>query len=300
MKITAFLGTAAASLGLLVAAPALAGPAPTFMPHGAPTAAPSGFTDLCQRDLDSCGAAPHEIAALTGQAVAPGLAFSSLAVSSLATSSTGGARLSFSGATHAPPAAPADDPVDERDETLLTVETLKPLRLDTGFRLVSPAEAMVAALSAAPAAAAASRPAISLASPSGELPRLTKDQMKLINDINRRVNREVQKAEDFDLYGMIEYWSLPRVINGKMYGDCEDYALEKRRRLIEAGVPAAALSMAVAVTARGESHAVLLVAMENGDWVLDNLTPWATPWGDLNYRWVERQVPGSAAWVTVG
>lgn len=290
MKITAFLGTAAASLGLMAAAgPALAAPPPAFMPLGAPAAAPPGFTDLCQRDLDSCGAAPHEIAALTGQAPQPGLATSS--TSSTWTSSR---RLVFASQVQAaePQAA------DEDESPALAVETLAPLRLETDFAVISPDQALAAALSPSPVAPA--RPAINLASAPGEAPRLSRDQMKLLNDINRRVNREVQKADDFDLYGMIEYWSLPRVINGKMYGDCEDYALEKRRRLIEAGVPAAALSMAVAVTARGESHAVLVVAMEQGDWVLDNLTPWATPWSELNYRWVERQAPGSAAWVTIG
>jgi len=131
-------------------------------------------------------------------------------------------------------------------------------------------------------------------------PLLRPAQMRMINTINRDVNRDVRKATDFDLYGMIEYWSLPRVINGKMYGDCEDYALEKRRRLIEAGVPAESLSMAVAVTARGESHAVLVVSFESGDWVLDNLTPWAMPWEDMNYHWVQRQVAGSASWTTIG
>ena len=84
-----------------------------------------------------------------------------------------------------------------------------------------------------------------------------------------------------------------------MYGDCEDYALEKRRRLIEAGVSAEALSMAVVVTRRGERHAVLVVAFESGDVVLDNLTPWPTPWADLGYTWIERQVGSSNAWTTV-
>ncbi|PVM73019.1 transglutaminase-like cysteine peptidase [Caulobacter radicis] len=299
MKITAFLGTAIASLGLMAAAPALAGPAPAFMPMGAPAAAPPGFTDLCQRDLDSCGAAAHEIAALTGQAPQPGPG-PGIATSSTSTAWSGGRRLTFAAQAQAIAAeteAP-DETGDENTVAALTVEALAPLRLDTAFALVSPEAALAAALS--PSAAAPARPVVSLASAAGELPRLSRDQMKLLNDINRRVNREVQKADDFDLYGMIEYWSLPRVIDGKMYGDCEDYALEKRRRLIEAGVPAAALSMAVAVTARGESHAVLVVAMEQGDWVLDNLTPWATPWSELNYRWIERQAPGSAAWVTIG
>ena len=98
---------------------------------------------------------------------------------------------------------------------------------------------------------------------------------------------------------MPEFWTLPQVVDGKMYGDCEDYALEKRRRLIEAGVSAEALSMAVVVTRRGERHAVLVVAFETGDVVLDNLTPWPTPWAALGYTWIQRQVAGSNAWTTV-
>lgn len=125
-----------------------------------------------------------------------------------------------------------------------------------------------------------------------------REQLKLLNRINQAVNRDVKKASDFDLYGQPEYWSLPRLVDGRLYGDCEDYALEKRRQLIAAGVPESALSLAVAVTARGESHAVLMISLKSGDWVLDNLTPWATPWEDLNYRWVQRQVPGTALWTS--
>ena len=53
------------------------------------------------------------------------------------------------------------------------------------------------------------------------------------------------------------------------------------------------------VTRRGERHAVLVVAFESGDVVLDNLTPWPTPWADLGYTWIQRQVAGSNAWTTV-
>ncbi len=128
---------------------------------------------------------------------------------------------------------------------------------------------------------------------------LGKGALKLLNTVNREVNRDVHKESDFNLYGLLEYWSLPRVIDGKMYGDCEDYALEKRRRLIAAGVPAQALSMAVVVTRRGEGHAVLVVSLEDGDVVLDNLSPWAMPWEDVNYHWVQRQVAGTNTWTTV-
>lgn len=164
-----------------------------------------------------------------------------------------------------------------------------------------------AATDAAPAAAdLISAPPVAEAAPAPIAPaapaaptQLSKSMMKLVNNVNRDVNREVHKESDFNLYGLLEYWSLPRVIDGKMYGDCEDYALEKRRRLIAAGVPAEALSMAVVVTGRGEGHAVLVAAFEGGDVVLDNLSPWATPWEDLNYRWVQRQVAGTNSWTTV-
>lgn len=278
MKFSAIAGSAAASLSLLAGATAALAAPPAFMPQGAPVAAPAGYADLCQRDVSSCGGPLDALAAPSSDAAA-----------GLATSSVGGRRLTFASNGYAPLTASVEDD----DAPVVTVEVLQAFQPHAEVALVSTAEALNAALR--PVAA---RPTLVAAAADGA-PRLTKDQMRLINTINRQVNREVQKADDFDLYGMIEYWSLPRVINGKMYGDCEDYALEKRRRLIEAGVPAAALSMAVAVTARGESHAVLVVAFEQGDWVLDNLTPWATPWGELNYHWIQRQVAGSSAWTTI-
>lgn len=282
MKISAFLGSAAVALSAMIAAaPAMAAP-PAFMPHGAPAAAPPGFKALCQRDQASCIAPPQAVAALALDA-------NSAAIN---TSSIGERRLTWGSAPLAVSAVEEDE-----DTSVQTIEVLRAVRPDVNIRLSSLDQTLAALLAATPAAPA--QPAMTLASDVDGLARLTRDQMKLINEINRQVNREVRKADDFDLYGLAEYWSLPKVIDGKMYGDCEDYALEKRRRLIEAGVPASALSMAVAVTARGESHAVLLVAFEQGDWVLDNLTPWATPWSELNYRWIERQVAGSSAWVSV-
>lgn len=249
-----------------------------FMPRGEEVAAPPGFVDLCQRDLSTCGSARNPTTML---AATPDL---------LPTSSLGG-----SGDQHVADRLLAEAAQAQAEPMLIQVESLTAYRptIDATFTPVGVERAPVAAPVEIArldpqASTSASRPAL-----------LDKSQMRLVNALNRDVNREVQKANDFDLYGLLEFWSLPRVIDGKMYGDCEDYALEKRRRLIAAGVPAEAMSMAVAVTARGESHAVLVVSFESGDWVLDNLTPWATPWNELNYRWVERQIPGSAEWVKI-
>ncbi|WP_052715757.1 transglutaminase-like cysteine peptidase [Devosia chinhatensis] len=55
-------------------------------------------------------------------------------------------------------------------------------------------------------------------------------------------------------------------------GDCNDYALTKRSRLIELGVPAGALRLAVTATRRGEKHLILVVKTTAGEVVLDNLS----------------------------
>lgn len=265
---------------MLMGSTATAGARP-FMPQGELVAPPPGFADLCQRNEVSClpFGQPSDQAQLASTPL------------TLATSSIGATQPAHVAGWTTPLVA-------EDDQASMTVryaalEAYRPvIDVDfapaTGWRWAPQETAPAAPETAAVAVAVAVEPLLRAA------------QMRMVNLINREVNRDVHKATDFDLYGLLEYWSLPRVIAGKMYGDCEDYALEKRRRLIAAGVPAEALSMAVAVTARGESHAVLVVSFESGDWVLDNLTPWATPWEDLNYRWVQRQVAGSGSWATIG
>ena len=59
--------------------------------------------------------------------------------------------------------------------------------------------------------------------------------------INKWVNENVTPMTDMDHWGVVEKWSYP----DDGYGDCEDYALLKRRMLIEAGWPRAALLITV-------------------------------------------------------
>ncbi|MDB5457592.1 MAG: cysteine protease [Caulobacter sp.] len=260
------------ALALLLAASVNAQAAPAFMSEGAVVAPPPGFAALCEREPDSCGAP----AGAQSQALA-------LTSPTFATSSLGGL-------------AVAHPEIDRAEDglTLISVDGLRAARPASERTIAAVPAVMVENDAWTVVAAPAAQP-----TPAPVAKRLSKNQMALINRINRDVNREVNKANDFDLYGLLEYWTTPLVVNGKMYGDCEDYALEKRRRLIAAGVSATDLSMAVAVTARGESHAVLVVAFDEGDMVLDNLTPWATPWTALNYRWLQRQVAGSMEWATI-
>ncbi|MCG2662854.1 transglutaminase-like cysteine peptidase, partial [Brevundimonas sp.] len=119
-----------------------------------------------------------------------------------------------------------------------------------------------------------------------------------VNTINRSVNRQIRSASDVAVYGTEDYWQAPAQAGAR--GDCEDYVLAKRAALIEAGVPAAALSIAIVKTRWGESHAVLLLASTSGEYVLDNLTPWISRWDQVDYEWRERQAPGKVfEWVQV-
>jgi len=119
---------------------------------------------------------------------------------------------------------------------------------------------------------------------------LSKARWDSVEAVNRGVNRKIRRNSDQNAHGQADYWE--EVAKDGAAGDCEDYVLTKRHALIEAGVPAAALSIAIVETPRGESHAVLIVAGDDGDYVMDNLSPWVKRWSDTGYRFVERQTPG--------
>lgn len=115
---------------------------------------------------------------------------------------------------------------------------------------------------------------------------------QLLN-VNAQVNQSVVPVTDQDLYQVAEFWTYP---NG--YGDCEDYALAKRRDLINAGWPASTLLMAVVKQANGEGHAVLMVRTDRGDLVLDNQVGSVDLWSATPYKFIKRQSQADAGkWV---
>ena len=97
----------------------------------------------------------------------------------------------------------------------------------------------------------------------------------------------MRPASDQELYGTEERWGLP--LDGR--GDCEDYALEKQRRLEAAGLDASALLLTVVRKSDGTGHAVLTLRTTQGDFVLDNLDWRVLPWRETPYRFVKRQHP---------
>jgi len=60
------------------------------------------------------------------------------------------------------------------------------------------------------------------------------------------------------------------------------------------------LRVAILTTRSNERHAVLTIATDKGDYVLDNLRQDIRPWLDTGYTWIARQDAGSASgWATL-
>jgi len=136
------------------------------------------------------------------------------------------------------------------------------------------------------------------AAPSGGAPVVALDSATwhTMEQVNTAWNAEVKPLEDAAHYGRVDYWTIPR--DG--YGDCEDYALGKRKSLVDLGLPARALRLTIARTPDGTAHTVLIAATDRGDYVLDNLRSAILPWTATNYTWIARQVPGQIQWASVG
>ncbi|MDE2579556.1 MAG: transglutaminase-like cysteine peptidase [Hyphomicrobiales bacterium] len=126
---------------------------------------------------------------------------------------------------------------------------------------------------------------------------LTARTMREIQRINAWVNKNIEAVSDMDHWGVVDQWDYPT--DGK--GDCEDYALLKRRMLMERGFPMSALLMTVVKDKNGDGHAILTVKTDRGDFVLDNLSEDVKGWNKTGYRFVKRQSQNDQnAWVSIG
>ena len=115
--------------------------------------------------------------------------------------------------------------------------------------------------------------------------------------VNNWVNETIKPLTDLEHWGVVERWSYP----DDGYGNCEDYALLKRRMLIEAGRPREALLLTLVRGADGEGHAVLTVTTDKGDYVLDNMSWEILLWSKIGYRFVKRQSQHDPnVWVSLG
>jgi predicted transglutaminase-like cysteine proteinase len=124
---------------------------------------------------------------------------------------------------------------------------------------------------------------------------MTPERLSELDHVNRSVNRLIEPTTDQDIYGVPEYWAIP--VNR---GDCEDYALLKRRELAAKGFSLADLLITVVRKPDGEGHAVLTVRTQQGDFVLDNLYNEVKPWYETSYTFLKRQASfNTGRWVSI-
>lgn len=123
--------------------------------------------------------------------------------------------------------------------------------------------------------------------------QLTPQRWRELVLLNRTINHAIEAASDESQFGVGERWSMPILEaqhNGEApRGDCEDYALEKRARLLAAGWPRDTVALAIARLPQQGLHTVLIAQTDRGDFVLDNLQPYPVPSTALDYQWVSRQ-----------
>lgn len=267
------LGGLCLAAGLwLTASAAAAAPQPgQDMPLGGAAFPPEAFVAFCERKPTDCGADATEVIAAARQVDAEReRIFALIGVRPPSVTPAAFGRTPPHPASP-PPAAPRMlDGATPAPAPLTAGETA--LAIETQVAFIDPAaEAQKAAEARAP--------------------RMTPALWSLLNRVNGEVNGAIQQTSDVATYGAQDYWNTP-LEDGRRRGDCEDYALEKERALLAAGVSRQALNIAVVTTRWGEGHAVLLVATSEGEYVLDNMTPWIVTWREAPYRWDRRQVNG--------
>lgn len=108
---------------------------------------------------------------------------------------------------------------------------------------------------------------------------LSKQSLDILSMINREVNMRIRPVNEGK-----DVWKA-----NVTSGDCEDFALTKKARLMRLGFPAGALRMAVAKTPYGEGHAVLVVSTNRGDFVLDNRNNVVLAFNKTDLRWEKIQ-----------
>lgn len=104
-------------------------------------------------------------------------------------------------------------------------------------------------------------------------PNLAAEALDLLTAVNTDVNTTILPEDELPSH---DNWRLaPKT------GDCEDYALTKKHRLLEAGWPGESLRFATVLTESGAYHAVLLVEHAAGRLVLDNRSDTVRDWQEL-------------------
>jgi predicted transglutaminase-like cysteine proteinase len=124
---------------------------------------------------------------------------------------------------------------------------------------------------------------------------LTQSRWKSMLQVNYKVNSAIEPETDEQIYGVEEKWAYPTTV-----GDCEDYALLKRKMLIGKGFSPSNLLITVVLQPNGDGHAILTVRTDHGDFVLDNMRNKVLLWSDTEYTYLKRQsTRNSGQWVKI-
>ena len=130
---------------------------------------------------------------------------------------------------------------------------------------------------------------------SSPAPELSAQGWAAIEEVNRSVNKRIAPRTDKQIFGQEEVWTYPTT-----EGDCEDYALLKRRELARRGFSLSDLLITVVRKPDGEGHAILTVRTAQGDFVLDNLEADVRAWNETSYLYVKRQSSSDTGrWVSI-
>jgi predicted transglutaminase-like cysteine proteinase len=117
---------------------------------------------------------------------------------------------------------------------------------------------------------------------------LTAETLETMQRVNRDVNLSIMPVAKSDPIAD-GGWTISPVS-----GDCNDYAVTKRHELLQKGLPAKAVRLAVVKTPSGIGHLVLVVSTNKGNLVLDNLSETIMPWQLTKYQWLKIQSSADA------
>lgn len=125
--------------------------------------------------------------------------------------------------------------------------------------------------------------------------QMTSNSWKKVRSINAHANRKIKPATDMETRGVAEYWEVAR-----RQGDCEDYSMFKRSKLMSAGFKPSQLPLAKVRLRNGQAHVVLVVRTTEGDFALNNLTDQVHPVSKSGLRFLSIQSATNASkWISV-
>lgn len=103
--------------------------------------------------------------------------------------------------------------------------------------------------------------------------RRSPDKTKQVQMVNSWVNQNIVLGDDQAVYRRADYWAPASETLRRGIGDCEDFAIAKMDMLAALGVARADMRLIIARDlVRNADHAVLVVKLDGGSVMLDNVT----------------------------